>query len=117
MSARRLRRRAPLAEGYSVDPRLREVARPWSEDPLAFEDACRQYLSGISVPEWEPQPAALARFTDAAQGIVISHGTILSLYVGAHTCVHPFTFWRSLQMPDAYEVFGGRLTHLNLGSH
>jgi broad specificity phosphatase PhoE len=105
-----------IGRRYSVDPRLREVVRPWVDDPLAFEDACRRYLSGISVPEWEPQHAALARFTDAARGIVISHGTILSLYVGANTSVDPFTFWKSLQMPDAYEICGSGLTRLNVDS-
>jgi broad specificity phosphatase PhoE len=104
-----------IGRTYAVDPRLREVDRPWSDDPVAFEYTCRRYLSGVSVPEWEPQSSALARFTEAAHGIVISHGTILSLYVGANTGVDPFAFWRSLQMPDAYEVVDGRLTRLNFG--
>lgn len=57
----------------------------------------------------ESASAALARFEAAVaelpeRGIVVTHGTVISLYVAARTGVDPFELWQSLELPDVVEV-------------
>lgn len=102
-----------LGRGFRVDARLREVGRPFTADSGAFEEEVAAYLRGEHVEGWEPQSKALGRFSEAATGIVVSHGTIMSLYVGAVTGADPFNLWKGLEMPDAWEVTSdGALVHL-----
>jgi broad specificity phosphatase PhoE len=101
-----------IGRPVSVDERLREIERPWvgGDD---FEASVARYLAGERVDGWEPQAAALARFAESAHDIIVSHGTVMSLYVGAATGADAFEFWRSLTMPDAWELSAdGRLVRL-----
>jgi broad specificity phosphatase PhoE len=48
---------------------------------------------------------ALTRFSRAVAGlgpgaVVVSHGTVISLYAAAQTGRHAFDIWRSLELPD-----------------
>jgi broad specificity phosphatase PhoE len=57
----------------------------------------------------ESANAALARFEATVaelpeRAVVVTHGTVLSLYVAARTGRDPFEFWRSLELPDLVEV-------------
>jgi broad specificity phosphatase PhoE len=57
----------------------------------------------------ESANAALARFEAAVAGlpdraVVVTHGTVISLYVAAKTGTDPFELWRSLELPDVVEV-------------
>ena len=57
----------------------------------------------------ESANAALNRFEAAVDGlperaVVVTHGTVLSLYVAAKTGRDPFELWRSLELPDVVEI-------------
>ncbi len=57
----------------------------------------------------ESASAALARFEAVVaelpeRAVVVSHGTVISLYVAAKTGRDPFELWRSLELPDVVEV-------------
>ena len=57
----------------------------------------------------ESAAEALARFESAVAGlpepaVVITHGTVLSLYAAKLTGRDPFELWRSLELPDVVEV-------------
>ena len=57
----------------------------------------------------ESASAALARFEAAVDplpdtAVVVTHGTVLSLYVAARTGRDPYELWRSLDLPDVVEV-------------
>ena len=53
----------------------------------------------------ESAAAALGRFSSAvarldARAIVVSHGTVISLYAAARTGGDPFAIWSGLELPD-----------------
>lgn len=57
----------------------------------------------------ESAAAALARFERAVDGlpepsVVVTHGTVLSLYVAARTGRDPYELWRGLELPDLVVV-------------
>jgi broad specificity phosphatase PhoE len=57
----------------------------------------------------ESAAEALARFEAALEGlpdsaVVVSHGTVISLYVAARTGRDPFELWKSLDLPDVVEA-------------
>ncbi len=57
----------------------------------------------------ESASAALARFESAVDGVpepavVVTHGTVLSLYAAARTGRDPYELWRSLELPDVVEI-------------
>jgi broad specificity phosphatase PhoE len=57
----------------------------------------------------ESAAAALTRFEEAVSGlaepaVVVSHGTVISLYVAARTGRDGFEVWRRLGLPDVVEV-------------
>lgn len=101
---------------FSIDDRLREVTRPWTAAASEFEASVADYLHGKPIEEWEPQADAVQRFAAAASGIVVSHGTVISLYLGAVSNTDPFEFWQKLKMPDAWELTAdGDLVRLSDG--
>ena len=90
-----------VAAGWTatVDPRLREVARPWLGDD--YEAHVRRYLAGEDLPGWEPRDEALARMRaalDGFDGIAVSHGLVISLYAGLS-----FDEWRAMPFPAVIE--------------
>ena len=57
----------------------------------------------------ESAAAALARFEAAVDGVpepavVVTHGTVLSLYAAARTGRDPYELWRALDLPDIVEI-------------
>lgn len=92
---------------------LRETARRtvgWLE-PDELERGIRRLFERPEdvVYGEESAAAALARFEAAVEGlpgsaVVVTHGTVLSLYVAAKTGRDPFELWRSLELPDVVEV-------------
>ncbi len=80
------------------DGRLREVARPWSDD---YETDVRRYLAGAALRDWEPRDDALARLhaaLDGYDGVAVTHGLAISLYAGL-----TFDQWRALPFPAVIE--------------
>ncbi|NUR76182.1 MAG: histidine phosphatase family protein [Thermoleophilia bacterium] len=77
-----------------VDRRLREVARPWSDDYVADVE---RWFAGDEPVGWEPRSEALARLRDALDGfdgVAVSHGLAISLYAGL-----TFEEWSALPFP------------------
>ena len=101
-----------LGRGFTLDERLREVTRPWSANEADFRLQAQAYLAGEPVPRWESQAAAVDRFSRAARGIVVSHGTVMSLFVASVVGADPLRFWANLRMPDAWVLEEGRLMRL-----
>src|SRR5690242_10663679 len=82
----------------TIDARLREVARPWTD---AYKTQVRRYLGGEDLEGWEPRTDALARLhaaLDGFDGVVVSHGLAISLYAGLS-----FDEWRALPFPAVVE--------------
>jgi broad specificity phosphatase PhoE len=57
----------------------------------------------------ESAAAALARFEQAVArlrepAVVVTHGTVLSLFVAARTGRDPYELWRGLELPEVVEV-------------
>jgi broad specificity phosphatase PhoE len=92
---------------------LRETARRsvgWlaSEE---FDRGVRELFErpGEAVFGEESATEALARFQGAVAGleepaVVVTHGTVLSLYAAARTGGDPYELWRGLELPDVVEV-------------
>jgi broad specificity phosphatase PhoE len=103
----------PLGLDVQLVDGLRETARRtvgWLE-PDELEHGIRALFSRPDEVVYgeESASAALARFEAAVAGlperaVVVSHGTVISLYVAAKTGRDPFELWRSLELPDVVEV-------------
>lgn len=57
----------------------------------------------------ESAVSALARFESAVEAlpepsVVVTHGTVLSLFVAARTGRDPYQLWRRLELPDVVEL-------------
>ena len=86
-----------VAAGWTatVDPRLREVERPWIAD--GYERSVERYLGGEALAGWEPREAALDRLCEALDGfagIAVTHGLAISLYAGL-----TFGEWQAMPFP------------------
>ena len=96
-----------------LSERLRETARRtvgWLE-PDELEQGIRRLFERPDEVVYgeESAAAALARFEAAVEGlpesaVVVSHGTVISLYAAARTGRDPFELWKSLDLPDVVEV-------------
>lgn len=89
-----------------VDPRFREVERPWIGD--GYRAAAIAYLRH-GAEGWEPREDVLARFTAAISeapddAIVGTHGLAMSLYVASVHGVDVVAFWSDLRFPDAWRL-------------
>jgi broad specificity phosphatase PhoE len=77
-----------------VDPRLREVSRPWSDEYVVEVE---RWFAGEEPKGWEQRADALARLRgalDGFDGVAVSHGLAISLYAGLS-----FDEWRALPFP------------------
>lgn len=98
---------------------FRETARnhaPFFDDPADFKNAIREAMSNPEALIYgeETFTDALKRFSQAVTRVmeahpdqttvIVSHGTILSLYIAQQTNQDSFTVWSSLDMP-AYAIF------------
>lgn len=120
-----------LADEWSLpvaaDPRLREHER----DPgpmLAREEFERRIRDMFARPAEvvfgrESAAAALRRFRGAAFELIaaaagdvtlVTHGTVLTLFVADVTAIEPFPFWRSLTLPCAVTMTTRPFTVLGL---
>jgi broad specificity phosphatase PhoE len=96
---------APIARASGVevelDARLREVERPTGlHDDYA--ERVRRYLGGEPLDGWESRERARARVAaalDGVEGVAVSHGLAIALYLG-----YGFDEWRALRLPDVVEV-------------
>jgi broad specificity phosphatase PhoE len=80
------------------DDRLREVARPWSDE---YERDVLRYLAGEPLRGWESRDQALARLRAALSGfdgIAVTHGLAIALLAGLS-----FEEWRALPFPAVVE--------------
>jgi broad specificity phosphatase PhoE len=97
----------------TVDSRLDEVSRPWTDD---LDGDLTRYFVGETLDGWEPQAEACARFRavvdEHGHAIYVSHGTLLSLYLASLVTLDALPFWANLQNPDAWQVEGSRLRRL-----
>jgi broad specificity phosphatase PhoE len=96
-----------------IDPRLREITRPWTDE---LEGCIERYFRAEPIAGWEPPAAARARIqsvvADYGRAIYVSHGTVLTLYLAAAVlALDPMAFWSGLASPDAWELEGERLVH------
>ena len=92
---------------------LRETARRsvgWLA-PEEFDRGIRELFErpGEVVFGEESAAEALARFETAVAGVtepavVVTHGTVLSLYAAARDGRDPYELWRGLELPDVVEV-------------
>lgn len=92
---------------------LRETARrtvPWLEAP-EFRRAMRALFERPDEVVFGEESAAdaLARFSAALDGldeqtVVVSHGTLISLYAAARTGRDAFELWSGLELPDLVVV-------------
>jgi broad specificity phosphatase PhoE len=132
--AARLREHAPTAIVASTEPKVRETAEligvelgltvresaalretarrtvPW----LEAEELQRGIRALFERPEEvvfgeESASAALARFSAAVDGldeqtVVVSGGTVISLYAAARTGQDAYELWSSLELPDLVVV-------------
>jgi broad specificity phosphatase PhoE len=101
----------------TIDPRLGEVARPWTD---AIEGAVARYLRGEAIEGWESQADARARFRsvvdDHGRAIYVTHGTVLALYLASIVpTLDALQFWSELRNPDAWELDGNGLVRLSAG--
>lgn len=105
-----------LSDQVKVDPRLREVQRPWSPD--RYGELAEAWLRGGEVEEWESMDSAIERFrkavTDAIEkgegsACLVTHGLIMSAYLGAVAGVDPVTLWSELEFPDVRTLDFGAL--------
>ena len=103
---------APLGLAVATDPAFDEHRRehwPFDPDPGVREARILRVLTEFagSVDGAEPGVAAAARFAGGLEMhpqrplMVVSHGTILSLYMAWSASMQPKTLWRSLHLPDA----------------
>lgn len=102
----------------TVDPRLAEVSRPWTNDDL--EASITRYFLGEPLDGWEPQADARARIEaevgEYGRAIYVTHGTVLSLSLSSIVpALNAMRFWTDLTNPDAWQVDGDRLVRLSPG--
>ena len=97
------------------DHDLREHERTQDDffaDTASFHDAVRRLFDQPNALVFGRETATVAgaRFaaaiarllaaTPTGDLIVVAHGTVISLFVAAHTGLAPFPLWRSLQLPS-----------------
>jgi broad specificity phosphatase PhoE len=104
---------AELGLEVRESPALRETARrtvPWMERD-EFRRAVRRLFERPDEVVFGEESAAdaLARFSAAVDGldertIVVSHGTVISLYAAARTGEDTYDVWSRLELPDVVVV-------------
>lgn len=99
-----------FSKAFAVDPRLREVDRPWVEDE--YERIARRWLRGEDAARWEPQASVVRRMvevmgeanTRGSTVCVVSHGLAISALMADLADVDPVEFWSQLQFPDSVTI-------------
>lgn len=94
----------------ATDERLGEVGKSWYDDGDRHDSDVALYLAGADLPCWEARSSAIERFDAAlaenayrdpsATTIVVTHGTVLSLWLHARgVAPDPVQLWQSLALP------------------
>jgi broad specificity phosphatase PhoE len=91
---------------------LCEVKKPWYASADAHADAVSDYLTGKVVKGWEHRQAVIARiaqlqldFGSVDSIVVVSHGLFITTWLDHEIGLNdPYSFWSTLQMPDALEL-------------
>ena len=100
----------------TIDARLAEVTRPWTDD---LDDGIARYLHGEQLQGWEPQADVQARIqavVDAhPDAIYVTHGTAMTLYLASLVpTLNTKQFWADLRMPDAWQTDGESLRRVSV---
>lgn len=108
-TAQRIAMRSGLP--LSIEPALREVARPWTESD--YRALARGYLSGEPLEGWEPRGASTLRIRSGIEAIisdhghadlgVVSHGLILTLFLATLLGLDGAAsaeLWEGIGLPD-----------------
>ena len=111
--AERLAAREPAVLLSSTEPKARETARRtvgWLR-PEDLDGGIRALFERPDEVVFGEESAvsALARFEAAVEAlpessVVVTHGTVLSLFVAARTGRDPYELWRRLELPDVVEL-------------
>jgi broad specificity phosphatase PhoE len=96
----------------TVRDELSEVKRPWSASLEEYADAVGDYLRGEVVEGWELREDVTDRiarlkadFRSALDLVLVTHGVLLTCWLDHEMGIgDPFSFWRNLRMPDAWEL-------------
>jgi broad specificity phosphatase PhoE len=110
----------PLGLAIETDPAFDEHHRedwPFEPDAAVRDARMLRVLSefGSSVEGAEVGAVAAARFAVGVEAraarplVVVSHGTILSLYLAWVASLEPQELWRSLKLPEALVINGSDL--------
>jgi broad specificity phosphatase PhoE len=132
--AARLAAHEPTAIVSSTEPKARETAELVGaelglevREDAALRETARRTVSSLEPEEFqrvvrtlferpdevvfgeESASGALARFSAAVDGlsertVVVSHGTVISLYAAARTGRDAFELWSALELPDLVVV-------------
>ncbi len=84
---------------------------PYLANRQAFEAAIAEFFEKPNQLVYGNETAnqALSRFTTAVSKIckasegnlvIVSHGTVITLFVATHNAVHAFAFWKQLELPS-----------------
>lgn len=100
-----------FATDVVIDPRLREVGRPWVEGD--YEATARRWLEGEDLEGWEPRSDVVKRMIEAVneadtrfeRGVcLVSHGLAISVVVADLAGVDRVELWSQLRFPDYVTV-------------
>jgi broad specificity phosphatase PhoE len=104
-----------VAVPMDSDARLNEVRRPSTESYGAFSEDAKSYLHGATVVGWEQQATVIERMLSAVETVLdrdvglvgfVTHGTVMSVFLGHLGLVQPWDFWRTLTTPDGWLIDG-----------
>ena len=116
---------------FETAPGLHEHVRNREKytDRKVFEASVRTFFAhpGLVVYGDESADQAHARFTQAVEGIqerypgqtplvIVSHGTVISLFVARACGVDPYRVWKSLRMPCMVIISASRPSVISLES-
>jgi broad specificity phosphatase PhoE len=107
----------PLGLALDTDPAFDEHRRedwPFEPDAAVRDARMLRVLSdfGVSVDGAEVGAAAAARFAAGVEArrarplVIVTHGTIISLYLAWIASLEPQALWRSLKLPEALVLNG-----------
>lgn len=97
-----------LSDQVVVDARLNEVQRPWTDD--GYRQLAESWLRGQQPEGWESIRLAVDRMEETVNesmqkgngsACLVSHGLIMSAYLGTLTDIDPVALWSQLDYPDA----------------
>ncbi|MGB1287108.1 MAG: histidine phosphatase family protein [Aggregatilineales bacterium] len=117
-----------LSQQNTIEPDLQETRR----DSVPFYDSIDDFRAAIQAAMQNPDDVvfgeetftdATARFTNAVHRLIqqhpnetlalVTHGTVMSLFIAAHSQLQCYETWRFLEMP-AYAIFDAQTLTLDV---